>query len=59
MKVNLNTARAFLDDKGFGVSQKAGEEIEVDDDEANRLIESGQATPVKKVTKKKAPKKAE
>lgn len=45
MKVKLLTSRA-----GVNFSQNAGDVIDVSDDEAKRMIEAGQASPVAKVS---------
>ncbi len=45
MKVKLNTDRVRCDHPGVSSLQGAGEVIELDDAEARRLIESGQAEP--------------
>ena len=42
MKIKLLTSRA-----GVGFSQNVGDEIEVSDAEARRMIEAGQAAPVR------------
>lgn len=42
MRVRLLTSRA-----GYNFSQEPGDEIDVDAKEAKRLIESGQAEPVR------------
>lgn len=42
MKIRLLVSRG-----GAGFSQNAGEEIDVDADEAARMIEAGQAVPVR------------
>lgn len=44
MKVRLTTGRA----DGEGNSWEPGDEIEVPDDEAKRLLESGSAEPIAK-----------
>lgn len=49
MKVELLVARAGLD-----FSQSAGDVVEVSDDEAKRMIEAGQAKPVRGVAPEKA-----
>ncbi len=46
MKVKLNTDRVRCDHPGVSSLQGAGEVIELDDAEARRLIERGQADPL-------------
>jgi hypothetical protein len=46
MKIELLTSRASA-----GGSQNRGDVIDVSDDEAKRLIEAGQATPVRSAVK--------
>lgn len=52
MKIKLLVSRA-----GANFSQSAGDEIDVDDKEAIRLIDAGQAEPVREQVKEKAVKK--
>lgn len=54
MKVRLKIGRA-----GIGFSQNAGDAVDVTADEAKRLIDSGQAEPVKKVERAVPKAKAE
>tara|TARA_A100001201_G_C4095729_1_gene203686 strand:+ start:4963 stop:5142 length:180 start_codon:yes stop_codon:yes gene_type:complete len=49
MKVKLITPRA-----GIGFSQNRGDIIEVDNDEAKRMIEKGQCEPVKSTKRQTA-----
>lgn len=53
MKVKLLTSRAGID-----FAQDAGDVIEVSNDEAKRLLESGQAEPVAKKASDKAEKRS-
>lgn len=52
MKIKLLISRAGID-----FTQNAGDEIEVGDAEAKRMIESGQAEPLRQVRAEKATKK--
>lgn len=53
MKIKLLTSRA-----GIGESQNVGDEIDVPDEEAIRMIDAGQAEPVRSAAKKTAVKKS-
>ena len=52
MKVKLTISRA-----GVGFVQKAGQEVDLPKDEAERLIEAGKAIPVRSQAKETATKK--
>jgi hypothetical protein len=52
MKIKLLTSRA-----GVGFAQSAGDEIEVSDAEGARMVEAGQAIPVREATRETATRK--
>lgn len=57
MKIKLTVPRVCCCD-GKVISQEAGCEIDVPDDEANRLIDANQAAPTETKSKPKRSKKA-